>query len=375
LKFRLSQLIPGQQPSSNLYFLFYLVHANQTLLTRDNNNFGKQMANLTVLGAGAWGTALAITARKAGNNVLLWTRHESHADQLNTKQVNAAYLPGVPLIQGITATSDIQQAAQSEIILLVTPAQHVREILYRLKPFLEPESALVMCSKGIEQQSGRLMSEVMEEIAPTNPHAILSGPNFAAEIARGLPAAATLACRHAEIGEHLVKAVGLPTFRPYLTDDVIGAQIGGAVKNVLAIACGLVAGGRLGENARAALVTRGMAEILRLGEKLGARAETLMGLSGFGDLILCCTSETSRNFSLGTALGQGDILEEILQQRTAVTEGVYTASAICRLAEKYSIEMPICSAVDEILNGGTAVSSAIEELLSRPFRDEKLAGF
>ena len=333
------------------------------------------MTKLTVIGAGAWGTALAITARKAGNDVVLWTRHGAHADLLNTEKSNFAYLPNIPLASGITATSDIQHAAQSDIILLVTPAQHARETLYKLKPEIESETALVMCSKGIEQESGRLMSEIMEEIAPSNPHAILSGPNFAAEIARGLPAAATLACRHRELGESLVKAIGLPTFRPYLTDDVIGAQIGGAVKNVLAIACGLVAGGRLGENARAALITRGMAEILRLGEKLGARAETLMGLSGFGDLILCCTSQTSRNFSLGAALGQGDILEEILQERTAVTEGVYTASAICKLAEKFGIEMPICAAVNEILNGGTAVSSAIEDLLARPFRDEKLAGF
>ncbi|MEH6546061.1 MAG: 2-dehydropantoate 2-reductase N-terminal domain-containing protein, partial [Sneathiella sp.] len=202
------------------------------------------MTKLTVIGAGAWGTALANTARKAGNDVILWTRHGEHADSLNAEKSNLAYLPGIPLVSGIKATSSIQHAAQSDIILLVTPAQHARETLYRLKPELEPETALVMCSKGIEQESGRLMSEIMEEIAPSNPHAILSGPNFAAEIARGLPAAATLACRHKELGESLVKAIGLPTFRPYLTDDMIGAQIGGAVKNVLAIACGLVAGGR-----------------------------------------------------------------------------------------------------------------------------------
>jgi glycerol-3-phosphate dehydrogenase (NAD(P)+) len=333
------------------------------------------MTKVSVIGAGAWGTALAIVARKGGNDVQLWTRHPDHADALNREKTNRKYLENVPLTPGIVATSDLGRAGDADILLLVVPAQQVRGILTQLKPSLARETVLVMCAKGIEQDSGRLMSEVIQDVTPDNPLAILSGPNFAKEIAVGLPAAATLAISDREIGENLVKAIGLPTFRPYLTDDIVGAQIGGAVKNVLAIACGVVSGGKLGENARAALITRGMAEILRLGEKLGARAETLMGLSGLGDLVLTCSSPASRNFSLGAALGQGDILGEILQQRTAVTEGVYTASAICRLAEKFNIEMPICCAVDEILNGGVAVSSAVEELLARPFRDERLAGF
>ena len=333
------------------------------------------MTKVHVIGAGAWGTALAIVARKGGNDVLLWTRQADHADALNRERSNAKYLPGITLPSGIVASSDLARAADADILLLVAPAQHVRETLGALKPFLTPETVLVMCAKGIEQDSGRLMSEVMQEVTPENPAAILSGPNFAREIAMGLPAAATLAVADRDMGTALVKAIGLPAFRPYLTDDVIGAQIGGAVKNVLAIACGVVSGGKLGENARAALITRGMAEILRLGDRLGARAETLMGLSGLGDLVLTCSSPASRNFSLGAALGQGDILGEILQQRRAVTEGVYTASAICRLAEKFNIEMPICFAVNEILNGGVAVSSAVEDLLARPFRDERLAGF
>lgn len=341
----------------------------------DRAGYAGRMTKVSVIGAGAWGTALAIVAGKGGNEVLLWTRHADHADALNRDKTNRKYLPNVPLPPGIVATNDLAKAGDADIVLLVVPAQKTRETLARLKPSLAPDTALVMCAKGIEQDSGRLMSEVVSEITPNSPLAILSGPNFAKEIAVGLPAAATLAISDKEIGENLVKAIGLPTFRPYLTDDVIGAQIGGAVKNVLAIACGVVSGGKLGENARAALITRGVAEILRLGEKLGARAETLMGLSGLGDLVLTCSSPASRNFSLGAALGQGDILGEILQQRTAVTEGVYTASAICRLAEKYNIEMPICFAVDEILNGGVAVSSAVEELLARPFRDERLAGF
>ncbi|WP_339714829.1 NAD(P)H-dependent glycerol-3-phosphate dehydrogenase [uncultured Sneathiella sp.] len=333
------------------------------------------MTRINVIGAGAWGTALAITASNGGNEVLLWTRQAEHASALNRDKTNRKYLDNIPIPDGIKATADLAHAADADVLLLVVPAQHVRDTLNRLKPNLSPETVLVMCAKGIEQDTSRLMSEVIKEITPENTLAILSGPNFAREIAQGLPAAATLAIKDAAIGATLVKAIGLPTFRPYLSDDITGAQIGGAVKNVLAIACGVVSGGRLGENARAALITRGMAEILRLGEKLGARAETLMGLSGLGDVVLTCSSTASRNFSLGAALGQGDILGEILQQRTAVTEGVYTASAICQLAEKFNIEMPICFAVDEILNGGIAVSSAVEELLARPFRDEKLAGF
>lgn len=333
------------------------------------------MTKVNVIGAGAWGTALAIVARTGGNDVLLWTRHADHAAALNKDGINHKYLDGVRLTPGIEATSDLARAADADVLLLVTPAQHIRETLRGLKPSLDRRTMLVICAKGIEQDTGRLMSEVIIEEAPENTVAVLSGPNFAREIALGLPAAATLAVQDAEIGRTLVKTLGLPAFRPYLTDDVVGAQIGGAVKNVLAIACGVVSGGKLGENARAALITRGMAEILRLGEKLGARAETLMGLSGLGDLVLTCSSDTSRNFSLGAALGQGDILGEILQQRIAVTEGVYTASAICRLAEKFNIEMPICFAVNEILNGGVAVSNAVEELLARPFRDERLAGF
>ena len=333
------------------------------------------MTTLNVIGAGAFGTALAMTAKKAGNDVLLWTRHAAHAKAINTEKTNSKYLENIPLTPGIEATADLARAAQAKILFLAVPAQHVRETLVQLKPALAAETVLVICAKGIEQDSGQMMSEVMEEITPNNPLAVLSGPNFAREIAHGLPTATTLACQDPKIGTELVKAIGLPAFRPYLTDDVIGAQIGGAVKNVLAIACGVVSGGRLGENARAALITRGMAEMLRLGIKRGARAETLMGLSGLGDVVLSCSSPTSRNFSLGVALGQGDILGEILQQRQSVTEGVYTASAICRLAEKYNIEMPICFAVDEILNGGIAVSTAIEDLLARPFRDERLAGF
>jgi len=220
-----------------------------------------------------------------------------------------------------------------------------------------------------------MMSEVVEEVLPGQPFAILSGPNFAHEVAKGMPSATTLAAHSPALGKRLVSAIGLPTFRPYYTNDVMGAQMGGAIKNVLAIACGVVGGARLGENARAALITRGMAEILRLGEKLGARAETLMGLSGFGDLVLTCSSKASRNYSLGFALGEGIALKDILESRNSVTEGVHTAAALCDLAKKHKIEMPICQSVNKILNQGASVEDVVKELLARPFRDEKLAGF
>ncbi len=219
------------------------------------------------------------------------------------------------------------------------------------------------------------MSSVFEETLPHYPFAILSGPNFAHEVAAGLPSATTLATSEEKLGKKLSEMIGQSTFRPYLTNDVIGAQMGGALKNVLAIACGIVAGAKLGENAKAALLTRGMAEILRLGDKMGARAETLMGLSGFGDLVLTCSSQASRNYSLGFQLGEGKQLDTILKSRVTVTEGVHTAEAIHRLSVDLQTEMPICHAVNDILNYGASVKEAVEGLLNRPFRDEKLAGF
>ncbi len=333
------------------------------------------MDSINIIGAGAWGTALAIAMARAGRSPALWCRQESQADLLNNDSENQRYLPGIPLPDTITATADLQQAAAADILFVVVPAQHVRRTLQQMSTFLDPQTALVICAKGIEKTTGKMMSEVIEECLPEQPYAILSGPNFAHEIAKGLPAATTLATPSADWGPRLSKAIGLPTFRPYYTNDVVGAQMGGAIKNVLAIACGIVVGAKLGENARAALITRGMAEILRLGEKLGGRAETLMGLSGLGDLVLTCSSSASRNFSLGEALGSGETLEAILAGRNTVTEGVHTAAALCQMAEKHKIEMPICTAVDKILNQGATVTDVVEDLLARPFRDEKLAGF
>jgi glycerol-3-phosphate dehydrogenase (NAD(P)+) len=333
------------------------------------------MENVNVIGAGAWGTALAIVISRTGRAVKLWCRDPAQAVDMNSHRENRRYLPGLDLPQTITATSNLAEAAQADILLNVVPAQHLRENLVQLKPSLTQKTALVICSKGIEKTTGQMMSEVVQSTVPGQPFALLSGPNFAHEVAKGLPAATTLAAHSSELGRHLASAISVPTFRPYYTDDVIGAQMGGAIKNVLAIACGVVAGAKLGENARAALLTRGMAEILRLGEKLGGRAETLMGLSGFGDLVLSCSSSASRNFSLGQALGAGQALEDVLGSRISVTEGVHTAAALCHLAKEHKIEMPICGSVDRILNQGASVTNIVEELLARPIRDEKLAGF
>lgn len=329
------------------------------------------MRRIGVIGAGAWGTALAEAARRAGRDVVLWTRESALADTLNHTHENPTYLPGHPLDPAIRATADLTLAAGCDALLLVTPAQHLRDMLRRLAPSLTARPVpLVLCCKGIEIATGALMSDVAAAELPGVPVAALSGPTFAAEVAAGLPAAITLACRDAAQGRALVAALGSRSFRPYLTDDLVGTQIGGAVKNVLAIACGIVAGKALGENARAALITRGLAEIARLGLALGARADTLMGLSGLGDLTLTCGSLQSRNMSLGHALGQGRALADILASRNSVTEGVYTARAVVKLAAAHGVDMPLCQAVDAILTHGAPVDAVIEALLSRPFKAE-----
>ncbi|WP_169566492.1 NAD(P)H-dependent glycerol-3-phosphate dehydrogenase [Sneathiella limimaris] len=333
------------------------------------------LQRISVLGAGAWGTALAISIAQKGDKVCLWSRRTELAAKLTGERENKTYLPGIPFPETLEVTHDLKSAVDADIILNVTPAQHLRQNLEQLRQFLKEDVPLIICSKGVESQTGNLMSEVMETSLPGQPYAILSGPNFASEVARGLPSATTLATQDEQLGLSLAKAIGKSTFRPYVTTDVIGAQMGGAIKNVLAIACGIVAGANLGENARAALITRGMAEILRLGEKMGGRAETLMGLSGLGDLVLTCSSTSSRNFSLGEALGRGEKLQDILERRVTVTEGVHTAAALSKLSADLKIEMPICQAVHKLLNGGATVTEMVEELLARPFRDEKLAGF
>ena len=326
------------------------------------------MAELCVLGAGAWGTALAVHAQRLGHAVTLWARREALARRIATERQNPDYLPGVALDQTVTVTSDLAETT-APVVLAAVPAQALRAVCAAARA-IPDDAAVVVCAKGIEVATGALMSEVVEATLPGRTVAVLSGPTFAAEVARALPTAVTLACADAGAGARLVDVLGSATFRPYLTDDVIGAECGGAVKNVLAIACGIAAGRGFGENARAALITRGLAEIGRLSAALGGRPETLMGLSGVGDVTLTCTSVQSRNYALGVALGEGAALSALLSGGRTIAEGVPTAAALSALADKLGVEMPISAAVNAVLHEGADLSLTIEAVLARPFRAE-----
>ncbi|MEX1155401.1 NAD(P)H-dependent glycerol-3-phosphate dehydrogenase [Parvibaculum sp.] len=330
----------------------------------------KSIENIGIIGAGAWGTALAQVAAKAGRRVTLWAHEAEVAEAINTRHENALFLPGIALDKGIRATTEAAEVATADALLMVTPAQHMRRVLTELAPLIAAGTPVVLCAKGIEQESGKLLTEVLAEAAPHALAAVLSGPSFATEVARGLPTAVTLACEDEKMAEALAGAIGLPTFRPYYSADLIGAEIGGAVKNVLAIACGIVEGKKFGDSARAALTTRGFAELTRLGLAMGARAETLTGLSGLGDLILTCNSTKSRNMSLGMALGEGKTLDEIMGARNSVSEGVFSASAVVALAKKHKADMPIAEAVTAIVTGKASVDEAIAALLARPIGRE-----
>ncbi len=326
--------------------------------------------SICVIGGGAWGTALAQTARLAGRDVILCAREPEVVDEINREHRNSAFLPGVMLEAGLTASTDMAHAARADAILMVAPAQHVRSATAELVRHIRPHTPVVICAKGLEQSTGKLMGTVLDEAGPGLRQAVLSGPSFAADVARGLPAALTLACADEALGQPLAEAIGYRNFRLYWSSDLIGVQLGGALKNVLAIAAGIVAGRELGASAHAALVTRGFAEMRRLGAALGARPETLSGLSGLGDLLLTCGSPQSRNMSLGHALGQGQTLEAVLGARRSVAEGVYTAAAVVKVAAEHGVEMPIASAVHAIVEGTLDVDTAIDALLSRPFRAE-----
>jgi glycerol-3-phosphate dehydrogenase (NAD(P)+) len=328
------------------------------------------MQRIGIVGGGAWGTALAVTARRAGRDVVLWAREAEVVTAVNQRHENPLFLPGIAVDPAIAATGDVAAAASADAVLLVVPAQHLRAVAGAIAPTLRPGAAVVICAKGVEEASGALMSEVAAAALPGARLAILSGPTFAGEVARGLPTAVTLATVDQALGGALIAALGTRSFRPYLSADVVGAEIGGAVKNVLAIACGIVAGRRLGDNARAALITRGLAEMVRLAQAKGGRAETLMGLSGLGDLTLTCTALQSRNHSLGFALGEGTALDEILARRRSVAEGVSSAAAVTALARRLGVDMPIVAAVDAILHHGADIDGSIASLLARPFRGE-----
>ena len=329
------------------------------------------MDKFAVIGSGAWGTALSAVLVAGGKDVTLRTREQSVADDIKNNNENSVFLPNVKFKGAIKVTLSLQEALNgAEAVLMVTPAQFVRDVCRQMKDFYPSGVPLVICSKGIEISGGLLMSEVVSQELPMAEIAVLSGPSFAAEAAVGKPTLVTIACSNEEIGKNLVSSFGSMTFRPYYSDDVVGVQIGGAVKNVLAIAAGVVEGKNLGENTRAALITRGLAEVCRLAKAMGAKETTLMGMSGIGDLMLTANSKQSRNYSVGFELGQGKSLAEIMQGKITVAEGVYTASAVCKMAEKVGVEMPICSAVDKVLQGQASVDDMIKALLSRPFKTE-----
>ena len=326
------------------------------------------METIGVIGAGAWGTALAQMLSRGGRDVLIWAREPEVVESINTNHENTMYLPSVELDENLKATESLSEAAQRDVLLLVTPAQHVRTTLKAIRGELAEGKTLVICAKGIELESGLLLSQVCEEVVPDASIAVLTGPTFASEIANGLPGAVTIGVKDKDVGTELQDLLGVKGFRPYVTEDLIGVQLGGAIKNVIAIACGVVFGKQLGESARAALLTRGVAEISRLGVAMGAKKETLLGMCGIGDLMLTASSMQSRNFSLGAALGEGKSMESILSQRNAVTEGVHTAQSTLALAKKFAVDMPITEAVYKCLHEGLSVDEAIEQMLNRPFK-------
>lgn len=321
-----------------------------------------------VVGAGAWGTALAQVLASDGREVRIWAREPEVVDAINRDHRNALFLPSAELSRGVTATADLSAMASLPILLMVTPAQHLGATLSALSGFA---GDLVLCAKGIEAGSGRLMGDVARDAASGACLAVLSGPTFAHEVAAGQPTAVTLACSGGEAQwQRLSAAIARPAFRPYFSEDLIGAEIGGAVKNVLAIACGVVEGLGLGQNARAALIARGFAEMQRFGLALGAEAETIGGLSGLGDLVLTCSSESSRNFTLGKALGAGATAQEAMGGRSTVAEGAFTAPVLADLARQHGVSMPIVEAVEALLAGEMPAQDMARRLLARPLRPE-----
>ena len=327
--------------------------------------------SIGVIGAGAWGTALAQTCARAGLDVRLWAREPEAAESVNTEHRNPLFLPDIDLDPAIVATTDLAGMASADVLLAVVPAQHLRATLVSLGPHLRRGHPVVLCAKGVEQGSLALMSEVLDQTAPHACPVVLSGPSFAGEVARGLPTAVTLACPNEELGQTLAETLATPTFRPYWSSDIIGAEAGGAVKNVLAIACGIVEGRGLGRSAHAAIITRGFAELTRLAVALGGEAATVAGLCGLGDLVLTCSSPQSRNMSVGLALGRGMSLADALAGKLSVAEGVASAPAVRALAEKLDVETPICEATAAVLAGEIDLDEAIGGLLARPLRAER----
>ena len=325
-------------------------------------------SRMAVLGAGAWGTALALTALAAGRDTLLWVREDDVLAAIRAERKNR-FLPGVTLPGELQVTGDLAEAAKADALLLVVPAQVLHDFARNLAPHLKPGTPLVICAKGIEKNSGKLVHEMVADAAPSAAVAILSGPSFARDVARGLPTAVTIAAK-GDIAGRLQASLSTPAFRPYASDDVTGVALGGAAKNVYAIACGVVEGLGLGENARAALLARSFAELARLGEALGARRETLEGLSGLGDLVLTATSTSSRNFSFGVALGRGQTVAGLRGAGQPLAEGVDTAPALVTRAKQARIELPIAEAMADLISGTLPLAEALSRLMSRRLTSE-----
>ena len=331
----------------------------------------KKYTSISIIGAGAWGTALAEVISRQGNQVNLWAREDDVVKSINTLNENTLYLPNIKLSELIIAQNNLDNVINCDLLLMVTPSQFMRSVLEDIKDNLNDSIPVVLCSKGIETKTLSLMNEITESIIPKNPLAILSGPSFAIDVVNNKPTAVTLACKDLSIGKNIADSISLPTFRPYLSEDIVGAQIGGATKNVIAIAAGVVEGQNLGDSARAATIARGFSEINRLAVSLGGQEETLSGLSGMGDLLLTCNSITSRNFSLGIKLGKGLSAEEATDGLSSIAEGMYSAKAIDKLSKKLGVEMPITNAVNDLIEKKRSLDEIIDDLLSRPIRREK----
>ncbi|GAB4576597.1 MAG: NAD(P)H-dependent glycerol-3-phosphate dehydrogenase [Roseibium sp.] len=326
--------------------------------------------SIGVVGGGAWGTALALTAARAGRQVRLWARDPGTVSDIRSRRQNPAYLPGITFDEDLAATTSLPDVAASDAILLVTPAQTTRAMLAALKETGKVRGPVVLCAKGIEQASGKLLSRVLADELPGVEPAVLSGPSFADDVARGLPTAVTIAASSAKTALSLCEALQSPCFRPYASIDVLGTQIGGALKNVLAIACGAVVGRKLGASAQAALIARGFAELSRLGAAMGAQSETLTGLSGLGDLVLTCSSSQSRNFSFGLRLGEGFMASELIAAGGKLAEGAYTARVAVALARKYEVDVPICETVAQMIDRDLTIDDALNTLMARPLKAE-----
>ncbi|MTI42896.1 glycerol-3-phosphate dehydrogenase (NAD(P)+) [Roseibium hamelinense] len=330
----------------------------------------QRIQSVGVIGGGAWGTALALTAARAGRKAILWARDANTVSDIRARQQNPRYLHGITFDEEIEATTVLTDLVSVDAVLLVTPAQTTRPMLQELSRLGAFKMPLLLCAKGFERQTGKLLSQIVSEELPGTPAGVLSGPSFAEDVAKGLPTAVTIAIDSQELGHALCLALAAPAFRPYASTDVVGTQIGGALKNVLAIACGAVAGRKLGASAQAALTARGFAELTRLGVAMDAKPETLTGLSGLGDLVLTCSSTQSRNFSFGKKLGEGHKAADLLLQSDKLAEGAFSARVALDIGRRHKVDLPICETVSRMIDGDLDVDEALTALMSRPLKPE-----